>query len=284
VEEGAAVTTHYDPMLAKIIVHDTDREAAFARLDEALAATEVLGVRTNLPFLRAVATDPVVRGGQVTTTWLEPAYQSWTSGTPETPPAEVTALAGAAEAARLLDVPPNPDPWAPSAAGPWRLGGPAPLRVVLRPDAGHGAEQVVEVSGTGPFEADGLAVTRAGAHAWTVAGKAAAVAPGADGQWYVLWDGLPYEIAVGPRTRLVDAEGGPAHLGAPMPGTVIAVRVEAGEKVTKGQELVVVEAMKMELAVKANADAIVTAVKCAPGDQVSQNQTLVDLEPTEVDS
>jgi biotin carboxyl carrier protein len=64
-----------------------------------------------------------------------------------------------------------------------------------------------------------------------------------------------------------------------MPGTVIAVRVGPGERVTRGQPLVVVEAMKMELEVKATADGVVSAVRCAPGDQVGRGQILVDVDP-----
>jgi 3-methylcrotonyl-CoA carboxylase alpha subunit len=64
-----------------------------------------------------------------------------------------------------------------------------------------------------------------------------------------------------------------------MPGTIIAVKVDAGDSVQRGQELVVVEAMKMELAVKATADGTVTAVLCSPGDRVQRDQTLVEFEP-----
>src|SRR5439155_10329924 len=103
VDEGAEVTTHYDPMLAKVIVHADDRPAALACLAEALAETEVLGLRTNLPFLRMLAADPTVAAGKVTTTWLESAYAGWTSGVDDRPiPEPAIALAGAAEAARLL--------------------------------------------------------------------------------------------------------------------------------------------------------------------------------------
>ncbi len=273
VEEGSEVSTYYDPMLAKLIVSGPDRSTALTSLSEALEETEVLGLRTNAPFLRAVAADPVVTGGQVTTTWLESAYQDWRS-TGEGIPEEAVALAAAAEADHVQRAASGPDPW--STGGPWRLLGTRTTRVVLQP---AGEEQAVEVDGTGPYRVGDHVLERClEHHAWTLDGEPAAAAKGGDA-WHVWWRGLPYEIPLGLRPRVVDAESGPAHLGAPMPGTVIAVRVAPGERVTRGQPLVVVEAMKMELEVKATADGVVSAVRCAPGDQVDRGQVLVDVDP-----
>jgi len=303
VDEGAEVTTHYDPMLAKVIVHADDRAAALEELSDALAQTEVLGLRTNLPFLRALAADETVRAGQVTTTWLESAYAGWTSGVDDRAvPEPAVALAGAAEAARILSERGGPDPW--SAAGPWRHLEPGPTHVVVQvpPSAGDevagvapdsprlGGERLVDVRGTGPFrvgerelvladaahETDGTGCLVAG-HGWSVDGaRAAAVAT--PGLVHVYWDGSPYELPLGIKPRVVDAEAGAAQLGAPMPGTVIAVKVAAGDAVARGQTLVVVEAMKMELEVKAAADGTVSAVLCSPGESVKKGQPLVALE------
>ncbi len=281
VDEGADVTTHYDPMLAKVIVHADDRPAALECLAAALAETEVLGLRTNLPFLRMLAADPTVAAGRVTTTWLESAHAGWSSGVDDHDvPSAAVALAGAADAARILGERRGPDPWA--AAGPWRHLEPGPTHVVVQ---ANGGEQLVDVRGTGPFRVGDLRLEPTDprhepdgdAHGWLVDGTRAAAVPAA-GLVHVLWDGQPYELPLGIRPRLVDAEGGPAQLGAPMPGTVIAVKVAAGDRVERGQALVVVEAMKMELEVKAAADGVVSAVLCSPGEAVKKGQPLVALE------
>ena len=302
VDEGAEVTTYYDPMLAKVIVHADDRAAALDELSDALAQIEVLGLRTNLPFLRMLAADETVRAGQVTTTWLESAYAGWTSGVDDRAvPDEAVALAGAAEAARVLSVRGGVDPW--SAAGPWRHLEPGPTHVVVQvppgvedgvgvsPDSPRlGAERLVDVRGTGPFrvgdhdlvqaeaahEPDGTGCLTSG-HGWSLDGTRAA-AVSTPGLVHVYWDGHPYELPLGIKPRLVDAEGGAAQLGAPMPGPVIAVKVVAGDAVERGQTLVVVEAMKMELEVKAAADGTVSAVLCTAGEAVKKGQPLVALE------
>src|SRR5256714_3761430 len=130
VAEGAEVTTHYDPMLAKVIVHGDDRAGALAELADALAQTEVLGLRTNLPFLRTLAADETVRAGQVTTTWLESAYAGWTSGVDDRAvPEPAVALAGAAEAARILSERGGAGPR--SAARPRRPPEPGPPQCVV---------------------------------------------------------------------------------------------------------------------------------------------------------
>src|SRR5688572_4106832 len=169
VDEGAEVTTHYDPMLAKVIVHADDRPAALDELAEALAQTEVLGLRTNLPFLRMLVGDEIVRAGRVTTTWLESAHAGWTSGVDDVAaPEPAVALAGAAEAARILDDArrSGPDPWA--ATGPWRQLEPGPTHVIVQcgdeateSSAAAKGERTVDVRGRGPFQVGDLTLVPA---------------------------------------------------------------------------------------------------------------------------
>src|SRR5688572_3015732 len=169
VDEGAEVTTHYDPMLAKVIVHADDRPTALEELAEALAQTEILGLRTNLPFLRMLVADETVRAGKVTTTWLESAHAGWTSGVDDTAiPEPAIALAGAAEAARIFAEGrrSDPDPW--SAVGPWRHLEPGPTHVIVQ-DGGDATEssaaakgeRLVDVRGTGPFRVGDLTLVPA---------------------------------------------------------------------------------------------------------------------------
>jgi acetyl/propionyl-CoA carboxylase alpha subunit len=278
IEEGTEVSPHYDPLLAKLIVRGHNRVAALWALHRALPRAQVLGVRTNLGFLNAVCQDPAVIEARVATDWLEQAYADWRS--PEDPSAREVAIAvaAAAEAELILRGSNDADPWA--HLGPWRAGREGEMRIVLRPL--H--ERVVSVTGTGPFGVDGRCVLERGrgCHDWSVRGSAAtassaSAARGGD-RWFVWTHGDAYEIPVGIAERRL-AGAGPARLDSPLPGQVIAVRVEAGQRVVESEELVVVEAMKMEHAIKAPTQGTVRAVLCAAGDQVERGQPLVDFEP-----
>src|SRR2546427_796853 len=114
--EGDTVTRHYDPLLAKVIAHGADRTAALDALAKALDDTEVLGVRTNLGFLRALVAHPAMREGRVHTDLVEHELSQLVPA-PQAAPDQAYAIAAASvvEAARS-----SRDPW--SARGPWRLG------------------------------------------------------------------------------------------------------------------------------------------------------------------
>jgi biotin carboxyl carrier protein len=113
-------------------------------------------------------------------------------------------------------------------------------------------------------------------HGFSVGGVDAAAAR--DGNtWYVILRGVAYEFELGIAPRRL--EGAASHLDSPLPGHVAAVRVSEGQHVEAGDELVVVEAMKMEHSIKAPAAGVIKAVLCREGDQVGRGQALVDFEP-----
>jgi acetyl/propionyl-CoA carboxylase alpha subunit len=248
IEEGTDITSYYDPLLAKLIVHGSSRDDALARLHDALDRTAILGVRTNLPFLGAVVRDDVAVDGRITTDWLEHAYARWRCPRDE---ARAARVAASAEVARLRAIR-DADPW--RAMGSWRALHDDRTFVVVRDGE---TEYAVRVD---PNEQ----------------GEATAVRY--EGRWYVWLDGAPYEFDVGPAPRRSSAAA--AHLDAPLPGRVRAVRVASGDDVSNGEELVVIEAMKMEHVIRAPSDGVVRTVLCAVGDQVERGQALVDFVPS----
>src|SRR5207248_7116297 len=125
VDTGATVSTFYDPMLAKIVAKGADRDDALRSLRDALGETEILGVRTNLAFLRAVLDEPLVREGRVTTDWLERAFADWRT------PRDAGRAANAAARAEidLIASRTARDPWGSLVA--WRPNGGRESRIVL---------------------------------------------------------------------------------------------------------------------------------------------------------
>ncbi|MGF1645806.1 MAG: acetyl/propionyl/methylcrotonyl-CoA carboxylase subunit alpha [Kineosporiaceae bacterium] len=122
--EGTVVGSDYDPMLAKVVAHGPDRATALRRLHRALAATRVLGVRTNVDFVRHVLADPDVVSGRLDTALLDRIAAAWT---PPAPPAEVVEAAAAVRRRRGSV---GDDPW--DTLTGWRIAGTGspPPRVV----------------------------------------------------------------------------------------------------------------------------------------------------------
>jgi acetyl-CoA/propionyl-CoA carboxylase biotin carboxyl carrier protein len=275
---GDEVTSYYDPMLAKVIAHGEDRAAALHRLDRALRDTVLLGVTTNLGFLHDLLRDPAVVAGELDTHLVE---RVTSERAPASPPD--VALAAAALLVAGAAAPPTADPWA--ARDAWRLTGPA--WTVLQLDGREVRVQrardtwLVAVDGAEPVTAQ-LDVVDGGLEL-RYDGVARPVAHARDdARFWVAVDGATWEIGVAePGHQWPDDAGANARgsLGSPMPGTVVAVSVEAGQRVAAGTPLVIVEAMKMEHTVSAAADAIVAAVHVEPGQQVALGEPLVTLAP-----
>ena len=268
VEQGSVVTRHYDPMLAKVIAHGSDRPSALDALARALERTAVLGVRTNLPFLRALVAHPDVRAGRVDTGLIDRELGRLAPRDAGTPPEEALAIAAAALIDERVVAADATDPWA--ALGAWRMGGERSGAVSL-------GERTLRVAGEGPYRVGDVTVERAEGQGWTVGGdRAIAVRDG--GSMWVAWRGLTHEIALEPAERGVDALA-TADVTAPMPGIVLSVEARDGQRVSRGDLLAVLEAMKMEMRVEAPAAGTVTKVLCAPGQQVARGQRLVEFEP-----
>ncbi|HYC80898.1 MAG TPA: biotin carboxylase N-terminal domain-containing protein [Solirubrobacterales bacterium] len=256
VAEGTVVGSDYDPMLAKVVGAGADRREALAALDRALGELVLLGPGTNVAYLRALLARPEVRSGEIDTGLIERLGEEIAP-----PPMSDDIPATALEA--LLDPDPS-DPWA--AADGWRIAGAAPIRATL---TGPDGDIDVEIE---PAETDASAISRA------IGGKSQThreVVREGGAVWVLDGRSEPVRFALADEDRENTDAAHAGSLEAPMPGTVIAVRRGPGESVEEGEVLVVVESMKMELAVQSPAAGTVAEVLVAAGEQVERGQTLV---------
>jgi len=256
IDEGTEVGGRFDPMLAKIIAHGRDRAEALERLGDALDRTVVLGLVTNLRFLRWLVRQDVVRQGQVRTDTLDRVWppDDWAALTAI--PDEAWLLAGRA----LLG--------GDEARDGWRLNASRRVRLAIDDD-----ERTIEV---GPSDRPAGDASGANEPAFVRAGDTVFVD--------VAGRSVPIRLAPPPdvdrAARAAAAHhGGPAELVAPMPGAVIAVHRANGERVEAGDPIVTLEAMKMEHAVVAPVGGLVADVAVRSGDQVTRGQVLASVEP-----
>ena len=291
VVEGDTVSIFYDPMIAKLIVHDRDRASALARLREALAQCAIEGPKSNIAFLEALVRHPAIVGASIDTGYLDRHLDEFL----EAPGPEPDLLAAAAVATLLQQererraqalASPDPDsPWA--QADGWRLGhaGQRPLAFLHR-----GARiEVLARGGAGRYriELDGREVQVEGARLSDDAlslrmdgkGRRFRVAPGAG--LVEIHDGVR-RLSLRPlpayRHEPAGQDAGDDRVRAPMPGRVVAMRVAVGDRVEAGQELAVLEAMKMELALKAPREGTIGELRAGAGEFVEADAVLVVLE------
>ncbi len=276
-DSGQRVETHYDPLLGKIIVHGRTREAARRALVGALDDTAILGLTTNLSFLRQVACAREYRDCDIDTGWLDRHTDRFRP--PDDP--VTTCIAAWAMATALTDAQPR-EPF--GVGDGWRAAGP-PARVTVElAQPVTATAQVLHVDLSG-----GRVVGER--HAWRVRPVAAAAGvvrleiDGTIHEAYVHADNHGVTVAhhgrserfTRPDTFAPGATAAPADgaVRAPMPGTVLSVHVGPGGQVKAGEVLAVMEAMKMELSLKAPFDGAVSAVNVDAGGQVALGQTLL---------
>jgi len=246
VREGDAITPFYDPMIAKVIAHDATREGAAAKLAAALAQSEIAGLQTNNAFLIRALSHPAFVGGDADTGFIDRHLS-------ELVPVESTPANHLQAAAQLIlseHDGTGSDPW--SAPDGFRLGARTRPRVEFIVD---GVRTLVEV-------ADAPATERA----LRLASGAIAVMD--RGETFVV---QPYDSFAA-----ADAAGAATdRIVTPMPGKIVQLLVKAGDKVRRGQALAVLEAMKMEHTLSAQADETVESVGVSAGDQVAEGTIVV---------
>lgn len=277
VSTGAEVSRHYDPMLAKLIVFGPDRDVAVSRLQSMLRRARVLGVQTNLDHLAAVAATPAFMAGDLHTGFLDEHLPDWTPATLDD--GQIAAVAA------VIAAPDASDASVFTSLGPWRTTGSPGWTVHLR-DRDHDHLASVAATSLGLVVDDATATVTRQADATHVqrGDRTTTVTMSTNGDRH--WVHLDGEIAATrvltlvPPTRHADASelAGGAAFVSPMPGAVIAVNVAAGDVVTAGQPLVVVEAMKMEHPITAPADGTIVDVFVRAGDAVDAGQDLLAFE------
>jgi acetyl-CoA/propionyl-CoA carboxylase, biotin carboxylase, biotin carboxyl carrier protein len=265
IEEGSVVGTDYDPMLAKVVAAGEDRAEALARLRRALGELIVAGPITNTAYLRALLARPEVIAGEIDTGLIERL------GDEVAPPAPSPEMAALALIAMLGD-PEDDDPWSSRIA--WRQGGTAWIRRTLETATGPVDVAVRNTPSGWSHQVDGpetQALLEFSAHQFR-----ACVFFDNNAVWVVDRDAGPVRFALAAGDA--DSAGhGEASLEAPMPGTVVQLRVEPGATVAAGETLVVLESMKMEISIAAPREGVVETIAVVAGDQVDRGAVLIEL-------
>jgi 3-methylcrotonyl-CoA carboxylase alpha subunit len=282
VREGDAIAPFYDSMIAKLIVWGADRTQALARLDAALAQTHIVGLHTNVAFLRRVVASRSFARADLDTALIERERAALFEA--PTLPIEVAAAGVVAQALATEQADAGADPW--SKRDAWRLHGAAVRRFdlevlgthhIVTLERTHGGAQVLVQGGRRwPFataaRGGALHDVRLGERRWPltvyVTGERVSVfAP----------EGAASVDQIDPIAHAADGavEGG--RLTAPMPGKVIAFLAQPGQAVKQGQPLAVMEAMKMEHTIAAPRDGTVEQLLYDVGDQVVEGEELLRL-------
>jgi len=281
VREGDAISPFYDPMIAKLIVWGKDREEALGHMAQALSEYQIVGLATNVAFLKRLVESKPFSGADLDTGLIERNHGELF------PPAPQTALPVLALAAASLLVSEQSagaaanDPWA-STSG-WRMNTTL-LRTLDYADESGKYPVTIGYKDNGWTIAQGATaaamtlVERQGKHlVIKLDGAAVRGTVVRDGEMFHVFTGgahfpLHYNDPLA-HAGESEAEGG--RLTAPMPGKIVAVLVDKGKTVEKGAPLLIMEAMKMEHTIAAPANGTVEDLLYAVGDQVAEGAQLL---------
>ena len=295
VEQGGEISIHYDPLIAKLVVHADSRKQAIHTMQTALAQSGVLGVETNLGFLQSILQHPYFDAGKIDTLFVDSNLESLLEENQDSVDwvcwgtAIACLLKDYAESETKAQESMEPcSPW--NSLNNWRTGFPEPHRVQLRNQQGTETEVMI-IKENNSFrilnETEGILVKVSrhgdlldlswntkgleefGHHLLVLIHESQLLAVHEDGRTlFTRLDPLTYEQS---------EDVSDFRLSAPMPGNVIRVLVKAGDEVSSGQPLLVLEAMKMEHTIVAPANGIVEEVLFQPGDLVQNDAKLVEF-------
>jgi 3-methylcrotonyl-CoA carboxylase alpha subunit len=288
IEAGAEITPWYDPMIAKLVVHGSTRASALRRLQQALAEVEIAGVTTNVTFLRRLAASRAFAGAELDTGLIERNSKELFEEKPvsmELLAAAAFAELGEEERAARERATASGDRYSPwHEVDGWRLnedshhdfafvenGNAHPVRLLF-----HESGLRIVVNGrprglSGERLPDGRLLVRLDRRAF----KARAVRHGDD--WHIFCEGDYRRLSLKQELAGAGDEASTGSLAAPMPGKIIKVLAQAGARVTRGQALLILEAMKMEHTITAPADGVVKEIHYGPGEQVLEGAELITL-------
>ncbi|MEO7391840.1 MAG: acetyl/propionyl/methylcrotonyl-CoA carboxylase subunit alpha [Ramlibacter sp.] len=280
--EGDSISPYYDSMIAKLIVHGDTREQALARLDEALAQTHIVGLATNVQFLRHVVRSPSFAQANLDTA-LIPREQAVLFNQE---PLGLPLAAAAAVAQVLLDerAAEAADPF--SRRDGWRSHGLTVRRFQFE-FHGEAAAATLTYLHDGALNltvgnVSGVLVFSPAPQGIDIdyAGQRFTVVVYASGETDHVFSprGATQILTIDLLAHAGEGVADTGRLTAPMPGKVVSFTVKAGDKVTKGQALAVMEAMKMEHTIAAPADGVVAEIMYGAGDQVAEGAELLKLQ------
>jgi 3-methylcrotonyl-CoA carboxylase alpha subunit len=291
VREGDVISVHYDPMIAKLIVWDRDRDAALRRMQQALAETEIVGLTTNVDFLYSIISHPAFRQGGVDTGFIDRHRDELTAGSQADPDRTLGLASLFLLVQRKLQsttqAQKSHDPWSPWQRGDgWRMNDDS--NCVLEFDLGQ--ERIAvrahycgehyrldlpggSVNGEARFDEDGMLLASLDGL------RVRARVVQQDQRITVLLDGNRQDLVLhDPLESGQELDAGPGNLRSPMPGKVLQVMVSEGQAVARGEPLIILEAMKMEHTIVAPANGKVTRVCFSPGDMIDEGVDLVEFE------
>ncbi|EFG37013.1 3-methylcrotonyl-CoA carboxylase alpha subunit [Brucella sp. NVSL 07-0026] len=277
VRTGDTITPFYDPMIAKIITHGATRDEALNRLDAALNKTRIAGLITNRQFLSALCNLEAFRTGDVDTGLIGRETAALFT---DAQPSDIAFALAALGALDLLDAPEKSDPW--SGLRGFRLWGEASRSVLIEH---HGERRTVSFTARGDrhfgfaFGTMDIRAHKNGLVRFAIDGRVSEASVSRIGHDVTVQieghDTIFHHVLA---TGAEEDASSESRILSPMPGLVRLVSVVEGASVAKGDPLVTMEAMKMELSLTAPRDGKVASVTVAAGDQVNEGALLVELE------